>query len=100
MNIAPEQMKTLLLGSNLITEAEFANAETAAVKNSKTIEEYVVEVGLMSDEHLGKLVANYRQCNYVDVSKQKIPDDILHYWQQQYRRELVLSILRKNREKK
>ncbi len=77
MTLTNEQLKILLLGANLINPDTFSVAEREAQEKKIPLEEYLPEAGLISDEHLGQIIANYFKFDYIDLKKEKIDEDIL-----------------------
>jgi len=79
MEIKAEQLKkVLILKLKLISEGQFKNAQLAAKKENKPIEEILVEKGLITDEHLGQIIAAYFvKFPFINLREQAIPDDVL-----------------------
>lgn len=78
MLVGPEQLKLLLVGSNLVSLQQFTDAEAEAKRLNVPLDEYLVDSGLVTDMHVGQLIANTQRLNYVNLAKQKISDDVLN----------------------
>ncbi|MDP2586123.1 MAG: ATPase, T2SS/T4P/T4SS family, partial [Candidatus Levybacteria bacterium] len=77
MLITPTQLKVLLVGANLLTSEKFEGAEKEAEELRRPIEEVLVEKELISDIHLGQIIANYLNVPFMDLTKVEIPPDVL-----------------------
>jgi type IV pilus assembly protein PilB len=78
MLIGSEQLKLLLVGSNLVSLQQFTEAEAEAKRLNVSLDEYLVDSGLVTDMHVGQLIANTQRLNYINLAKQKITDDVLN----------------------
>ncbi|MFH1089114.1 MAG: GspE/PulE family protein [Candidatus Uhrbacteria bacterium] len=78
MKITPAQLKVLLVGSNLVSDKKFNDAVKKSEQNGIALDEYLVNEGIISDVNLGQLVANFFRLDYINLSRQKISDEILH----------------------
>ena len=77
MDISSGELKILLIGMNILTGEEFEQAEKNANDHHLSLFEYLPQSGLISDEHLGQLIANTYRTNYVDLGQERIPKSIL-----------------------
>ncbi|NQV88128.1 MAG: type II/IV secretion system protein [Parcubacteria group bacterium] len=77
MKIAAAQLEILLVGSNLISHKVFTDAINKSEKENIPIEEYLVNEGIISDLNLGQLIANTLGQSYINLSRLKIPEEIL-----------------------
>ncbi|MDD4625100.1 MAG: ATPase, T2SS/T4P/T4SS family, partial [Candidatus Pacebacteria bacterium] len=71
------QLKTLLVDSGLISSDRFSLAEKKAKEANIGLSEYLVEEGLISDEHLGRIIADHFRFPFVDLKRQVIPQEIV-----------------------
>jgi type IV pilus assembly protein PilB len=78
MLVAADQLKLLLVGSNLVSLQQFTDAEAEAKRLNISLDEYLVDSGLVTDMHVGQLIANTQRLNYINLTKQKIPDEVLN----------------------
>lgn len=78
MSIEIAQLKILLVGSNILTEDQFNEAQKRAEVDNVPVDEFLISQGLIHDSQLGQLVANFLEVSYVDLTKQKIVDEVLH----------------------
>ncbi|MDP2684261.1 MAG: GspE/PulE family protein [bacterium] len=77
MKITDEQLKNLLVGSKFLDAEKYKNALAQAQKKQLPTEEYIVEVGLLSNREMGQVLANYFQFDYIDLEKVNIPEATL-----------------------
>ncbi len=71
------QLKVLLVGTNLVQAEVFDEAEKKAENEGKPIEDILVDSGLISDEQLTQVIANFIKIPYIDLSQVTIPEEIL-----------------------
>jgi len=71
------QLKTLLVDSGLISSDRFSLAEKKAKEANIGLSEYLVEEGLISDEHLGRIIADHFRFPFIDLKRQVIPQEIV-----------------------
>ena len=77
MEISVPQIKTYLLGMNLVTAEEFDQAIKDVETKGIPILEYLPQSGLISDAHLGQLLASIFQVNFIDLSQERISKELL-----------------------
>jgi len=77
MKIDDQQLKSFLLDANLIDEKTFENAAVIALKESKKVEEVLVEGGKIKPEDLIRLQAYILGIPFVDLEDEKVPPTIL-----------------------
>ena len=78
MIINPAELKTLLVGSNLVDAVAFDDATKQAETEKKPIGEVIVDKGLIGEEQLVQVMANFLKVPYVDLTQQAIAKDILN----------------------
>ncbi len=78
MKITPDKLKNLLLEANLISEEQFNSAKIKAEKKNIPLDDYLVENDIVSDVHLGQIIAVHLRVPFVDFDKEPIQDDVLH----------------------
>jgi len=77
MRVEPQQLKAFLLDAGLVNESEFARADKKAKKTHKRIEDILVSEGLISGEEILRLEAYILGVPFVNLEKEKIPNEIL-----------------------
>lgn len=77
MKIPADSLRQFLVSSGFITEKDFNDALQAALDSGKKIEDVLVFRGLISEEGLGKLIAEHLNVPYANIRRQIIPDQIL-----------------------
>ncbi|MFH1956760.1 MAG: GspE/PulE family protein [Patescibacteria group bacterium] len=77
MEINKEKLKDLLVAPGHISENDFENIIQESEKKKVPAEVLFVEKGLISDEHLGRTLADAFDYRFVDLKKTKIPNELL-----------------------
>ena len=77
MRLSTEKLRKLLTGPGHISEADFEATVKEAKKKDRPLERLLVEKGLVSDENLGRTIADSFDYHFVDLKKVKITDDLL-----------------------
>ncbi|MFH1946864.1 MAG: GspE/PulE family protein [Candidatus Magasanikbacteria bacterium] len=78
MQIDDKKLKSILLAENYITKENVLVAEDYARAHNTTIRDYLLSEGIMDKNLLGQAIAEYFKVSYVDLSKMKIGEDVLH----------------------
>ncbi len=77
MNIPLSKLKELLVPPGHVGAADFAKAAEEAEKSRRLLEEVLVEDGYVSEEHLGKAIADGYDLRHVDLKTMQIPEDCI-----------------------
>ncbi len=77
MQISTDKLKELLVTPGLIREADFNLAQKGAEAEKVSLVYYLAERGFVTDEHLGKIIADAFDYHFIDLKKVKIADDLL-----------------------
>ena len=77
MEISSSQLKMYLLGMNLATEEEFEQVEKQADEKGLPILEYLPQSGLITDSHLGQLLASVFHVKFIELAQERIQKNIL-----------------------
>lgn len=72
-----EQLRRLLVDSKIIKRKQFQEAVEYADQHKQSLAEVLVGRDYISNEHLGRVIAEYFGVLYVDLSKEEIPDEVL-----------------------
>lgn len=75
--LSPQQLQTILLDTKLIDPTELADAVAYAEREHLSLPAVLVERDLISDEHLGQLVAEHAGLNFINLRKTLIPEETL-----------------------
>ena len=73
----PKTLYTFLAELGILSKADLDKAYTEAVQKNKPFDEVLLELELVSDENIGKAVADVIKTPFVTLSKIAIPDDVL-----------------------
>jgi len=74
----PDALKRILTNSGYITEEQYDSALKASQDLDKSITDILLFRGLITEEALGKLVAEYYQVPYISLKNQSIPPEVLN----------------------
>jgi type IV pilus assembly protein PilB len=77
MRINEKFLKNTLVNSKLISEKDFDLVKKEAEEKDETIEEAIVEKGLISDEALGKVISDEIGLPFVNLEKIKLQKEVL-----------------------
>jgi type IV pilus assembly protein PilB len=75
--ILPDQLRQILTSSGFINPEDFDAAAKAAEEVSQPVTDILVFRGLISEDALGKLIAEFYQVKFVSLHNKVIPLDIL-----------------------
>lgn len=78
MTISDDDLKVLVLKTNLVTEKEFSDIALYAKNAEMTIPEALNERNIISDENLGLLIADHLKIPFIVLSKISIARDMFH----------------------
>lgn len=77
MRVEGAQLKAFISDSGLVEMKKLDEAEKKSLESGKRFTEILVEENLISKDQLSKLQAYILGIPYVDLSKEKIPEDVL-----------------------
>lgn len=77
MELDLSQLKTILVDSGLISADQFDSAQKEAAEKNIKVEDYLLEEGLITDEHLGRMTADYFRYPFVDLKKQAVSESVI-----------------------
>ncbi len=75
--LTPAELKELLLDAGVVTEEELAQAEERAKSTDETLVQSLLWYNFISDEELGRLMADHLKFPFTIVSDKNIPPEIL-----------------------
>lgn len=75
--IAPAILRQIILKSGFISEKDFETSIKSAEELGKTITDVLIYRGLVSEEVLGQLIAEYYQVPYVNLRHKNVGQDLL-----------------------
>lgn len=75
--LSTKELEKILVKGGFISTEQFEEACSQATKDKKSVEDVLVEKDLISDEHLGQLVANALGVNFINLRHISITDDVL-----------------------
>lgn len=76
MKISDAELHTLILNAHLISDTELVILEQFAQKAQLTLAEALVQKNVVTDEHLGKMYAEFVHVPFVNLSSVTIPGDV------------------------
>lgn len=77
MKLSPEKLKDLLVPPGHVSEEDFLRAAEEAKRLKRSLEETILERGLLRDDELGKLLAEAEGAQFINLRKEKIDEDVL-----------------------
>ena len=77
MEIPLEKLKELLVSPGHIPEKEFNDAVKKAKEENTSLQNFLVEKGLILDKNLGKTIAEHFDYRFVDLKKEEISEEVL-----------------------
>jgi type IV pilus assembly protein PilB len=75
--INDEQLKKILSGLEIISAAQIEEAEQEAKIKSQTLAQVLLDKDLISEEHLGQIIADFMNFPFVSLKKENIPESVL-----------------------
>jgi type IV pilus assembly protein PilB len=98
MKITEEILKKLLVDSEIISRKDFELAKKEAKEKNIKIEEILIEMGLISDEELGALIADEINFPFINLRKIKIEREILEIVPEIVAKEQKIIVFGKDKE--
>lgn len=77
MHIAPERLKELLLGSDVVDEKTFQTAMDEATRSGRTIPDVLIGRGDITEEYFTELLEPYFGAAAIDLKRTPIPPEVL-----------------------
>ncbi len=78
MKLTEEQLHEILVEKEFLTEEQFQNTLDEAEQTKKSVEELLIGKGLVSDEHLGALMAYHLKVPFIYLQKISIDQQALN----------------------
>jgi len=78
MHISEQNLKKLITGSGIITEAQFDAAVQEAKRSHRTVENVLIGRGEITESYVGELVADYFGIPIVNFAATPVDDNALH----------------------
>jgi len=72
-----QKVLAYLVKNQFISKAQSMSIKTKAEQSSKALEEIIVEQGMINDEHLGQLISEINDWQYVNLRKKKVDAKVL-----------------------
>ena len=77
MKVESQQLKAFLLDAKLVTEAQFEKAKKMAKEKKQKVGDVLISQGLVPEEDLIKMEAYILGIPFVNLEKEKIPEEVL-----------------------
>jgi len=78
MKITDNLLKKILVDTGIISFKEFNSTKKEALSQKKEIDGLIIEKGLVSDEELGRLIADFIKIPFINLSRTKLERNILN----------------------
>jgi type IV pilus assembly protein PilB len=75
MKISSKKFRKLLVDTGFVNEKDFDIAEKKAKESDKDLEEVLIGNGLISDEDLGKIIAEELDFPFIDLTKEGVSEE-------------------------
>lgn len=98
MEISNEKLKELLVEPGHISLEEFQRAVEKSKEEEMSIKDYLVDQGLISDENLGKIIAEEYNYLFINLRKEKIPEKTLKIVPEIVAKEQKIIVFDRNKE--
>lgn len=86
MVITDDQLKAILIKTNLIDEKGLVELVEFAKNSKASLNDALVEKDIVSDENLGILIADFLKIPFISLSKITIPEDVLNITPEKFAR--------------
>ena len=96
--VSDEELSTLIQESEFLSEAQLEKAKQRQTEENISLYQAIVEQDLISDENLGKLVADFLHLPFVILSKMAIPNELLRIIPESYAHQHRLIVFGKDDE--
>lgn len=77
MRLSSEKLKKILVSPGIISEEDFQIAEKEAEESKRSLQDVLLDKNLISDENLGKLIAEEIGFPFISLRKEAIAEEIL-----------------------
>ena len=77
MLVTKEQLKKILLDADIIDDTQIKRAEKITKTTGQDLDEVLIEKDFVADEHLGRLIAEELEMNFVNLRNEKIDKKVL-----------------------
>lgn len=77
MQLTPEVIKKIIVGSGFVQEADFDQAAKTASELGKEVVDVLIFRGFINEETVGKLIADHYEVPYVNIRQLSIPAEVL-----------------------
>ncbi len=77
MQLKPEILKKIIVGSGFVTEKDFEDAYRTSIEISKDITDILIFRGLINEDTIGRLVSEYFGVPFADIRRVSIPQEVL-----------------------
>lgn len=98
MNIGEDKLKQLLLDSGILTKEQFLAAKKLADEKKQTLAKVLVDNNFISEENLGRLIAEDLGVLFINLRKIVIPDEVLKIIPQLVARSQKIIAFRQDKE--
>jgi len=78
MGIANKELEIILIGQKIISRTDFKLAQKEAKEKNESLEEVLIRKKFITDEQLGKAIAEKFNYNFIDLSKERVEDNVLN----------------------
>jgi type IV pilus assembly protein PilB len=98
MALPDDQLRTLVLNAKLVDESALAEIERFAVNSELSLDKALLQKGILSDEKLAQLNAEFYKVPYINLSKINIPPEVYNLIPERFARKQKIIPFERNAE--
>lgn len=99
MHITQEDLKNVMIGTELVTEDEFISAKDEAFRSGQTIVDVLIGKGDISEDYLIDYLAGFFRVDVVDLKKVELKKEIIEMLPESYAKSHKIIIFDANKDK-
>src|SRR6266498_1300559 len=77
MVLSVEDLKKIIVGSGFVPEKEFDTAAKTSVELGRDLIDVLIFKGLINEETVGKLVSEHYAVPYINIKREKVPQETI-----------------------
>lgn len=99
MHITEQDLKSVIIGTGLVTEDEFVSAKDEAFRSGQTIEDVLIGKGDISEDYMIDYLAGFFRIEVVDLKKVELKKEIIEMLPEAYAKSHKIIIFDVNKDK-
>ena len=98
MKLSLEKFRKILVEPGFVTEDEFKKCQKQAKEKNKSLDEVLIEKDLITDEQLGKLIAEELDYSFINLREETIPYEVINIVPELVAREQQIIVFNKTKQ--